>query len=74
MHLIFSPNFTNSFSELFPGILCVYDSYLVGTAISPNLSYLLAASTAIPVNTHKVKRKPEKKHCKLSQALCSIIL
>jgi len=36
-------------------------SYLVGTVISPNLSYLLAvrlaASTAIPLNTHKVKRK-----------------
>jgi len=33
----------------------------VGTAISPNLSYLLAvrlaASTAIPFNTHKVKKK-----------------
>jgi len=40
-------------------------SYLVGAAISPNLSYLLAvrlaASTAIPLNTHKVKRKTEKK-------------
>jgi len=40
-------------------------SYLVGTAISPNLSYLLAvrlaASSAIPFNTHKVKRKTEKK-------------
>jgi len=41
-------------------------SYLVGTAISPNLSYLLAvrlaASTAIPFNAHKVKRKTEKKN------------
>jgi len=55
-------------------------SYLVGTAISLNLSYLLpvrlAASTVIPFNTHKVKkkRKQKKKHCKLSQALCSITL
>jgi len=35
-------------------------SYLGGTAISPNLSYLLvgrlAISTAIPFNTHKKKR------------------
>jgi len=34
-------------------------SYLVGTAINPNLSYLLAvrqaASTAIPFNTDKIK-------------------
>jgi len=36
-------------------------SYLVGTVISPNLSYLLAvrlaASTANPFNTHKIKKK-----------------
>jgi len=35
-------------------------SYLVGAAITPNLSYLLAvklaASTAIPFNTHKIKK------------------
>jgi len=38
----------------------------VGTAISPNLSYLLlavrlAASTAIPFNTHKIKKRKKKK-------------
>jgi len=47
--------------------------YLVGTTIRPNLSYLLtvrlAASTAIPFNKHKLKKK---KHCKLSQSLCCI--
>jgi len=36
-------------------------SYLMGTAISLNLSYLLAvrlaASSTIPFNTHKIKKK-----------------
>jgi len=59
-------------------------SYLVRTVINPNHSYVLAASyllavrlaasTAIPFNTHKIRKEKKKKHCKLNQALCSITL